>query len=139
VPTVTSLGPFYERRVPCTRLVAIRQQPLEVTQEFLNEYRHRFSAKWWRIEGDNPEPVTTDLGEDGLPDEGWTRKDITAWLKDNGATVGKYATKATLLGMVENVLNPEPAPEPVPEPEEPATVAEEPAEAQPEPTTGDEQ
>ena len=59
--------------------------------------------------------------------------------RSNGATVGKYATKATLLGMVENVLNPEPAPEPVPEPEEPATVAEEPAEAQPESTTGDEQ
>lgn len=119
--------------------MAIRREPLEVTQEFLNEYRHRFSAKWWIIEGDNPEPVTTDLGEDGLPDEGWTRKDITAWLKDNGATVGKYATKGTLLGMVENVLNPEPTPEPVPEPEEPAPVAEEPEEAQPEPTTGDEQ
>ena len=53
-----------------------------------------------------------DEGSDGLPDAGWTKKDITAWLVERGQTVGGYATKSKLLSTVEEVLNPAPAPEP---------------------------
>jgi hypothetical protein len=78
------------------------------------------------VEGD--EGVTVDDG-DGLPDNGWTKKDITAWLKAQGAEVGGYATKSKLLGLVAQTLNP-PAPEPEPVVEEvqeevPAEIPEE--------------
>tara|TARA_R110002051_G_scaffold304196_1_gene373417 strand:+ start:620 stop:892 length:273 start_codon:yes stop_codon:yes gene_type:complete len=67
------------------------------------------------VEGD--EGVTVDGGKDGVPDDGWTKKDIGAWLKVQGIGVGGYATKSKLLGLVEQTLNP-PAPEPEPVVEE---------------------
>tara|TARA_R110002020_G_scaffold15678_1_gene56093 strand:+ start:14614 stop:14886 length:273 start_codon:yes stop_codon:yes gene_type:complete len=67
------------------------------------------------VEGD--EGVTVDGGNDGVPDNGWTKKDIGAWLKAQGVGVGGYATKSKLLGLVEQTLNP-PAPEPEPVVEE---------------------
>lgn len=77
---------------------------MEVSQAWLDENRNRLSPKWWKVDGD--EGVTVDEGADGLPDEGWTKKDIMAWLTGRGESVGGYATKAKLLGLVEKTLNP---------------------------------
>ena len=102
-----------------------RGEVREVSQEWLNKYRHWARQKGPKnliIEGD--EGITADEGNDGLPDSGWTKKDITGWLKDKGVTVTGYATKAKLLDKVKTTLNP-PAPEPVVEEVAPEPVAEE--------------
>ena len=110
----------------------IRGEVVEVSQRWLDSQRHRLYPEYFRIEGDAG--VTVDEGDDGIPDAGWTKKDISAWLKAKGAEFGGYATKAKLLGLVEETLNP-PAPEP-----EPAVVEEPVAEeAVEEPITGDEE
>lgn len=101
-----------------------RGEVREVSQEWLNKYRHWARQKGPKnliIEGD--EGITVDEGGDGLPDSGWTKKDITGWLKDKGVTVTGYATKAKLLDKVKTTLNP-PAPEPVVEEVAPEPVAE---------------
>lgn len=101
-----------------------RGEVREVSQEWLNKYRHWARQKGPKnllIEGD--EGITADEGNDGLPDSGWTKKDITGWLKDKGVTVTGYATKAKLLDKVKTTLNP-PAPEPVVEEVAPEPVAE---------------
>ena len=81
-----------------------------VSQGWLNQERHRLKPNFFRIEGD--EGVTVDAGNDGLPDSGWTKKDIGAWLKGKGETVSGYTTKSKLLDLVKTTLSP-PAPEPV--------------------------
>lgn len=132
MPTITSLGPYHTRTVPgMRRIYAERNVPMEVSQEWLDAYRNQLPPKWWKVEGDAG--ITVDAGDDGIPDSGWTKKDISAWLEERGETVGGYATKSKLLGMVDLILNP-PAPEPVVE--EP--VVEEPVAEETE-TTGDEQ
>ena len=83
----------------------IRGQAVEVTQEWLNEWRHTLPAKHFVIEGD--EGTTVDGGNDGIPDIGWTRKDILKWLTDNGVSKGSgYLTKSAALALVEGHLNP---------------------------------
>ena len=94
----------------------IRGEAVQVSQQWLNEQRHRLRPQFFIITGDEGE--TVDEGDDGIPAAGWTKKDISAWLKAQGVTLGGYATKAKLLGIVEETLNP-PAPEP-----EPAVVEE---------------
>ena len=93
----------------------IRGQPVEVSQEWLDHQRNRLLSQFFRIEGDAG--VTVDAGNDGLPDSGWTKKDIGAWLKGKGEVVSGYTTKSKLLDMVKTTLNP-PAPEPEPVVEE---------------------
>tara|TARA_R100001443_G_scaffold65830_1_gene75016 strand:+ start:381 stop:752 length:372 start_codon:yes stop_codon:yes gene_type:complete len=93
----------------------VRGEPVEVSQEWLNKHRVRMSPETFKIEGD--EGVTVDAGNDGLPDSGWTKKDIGAWLKGKGEVVSGYTTKSKLLDMVKTTLNP-PAPEPEPVVEE---------------------
>lgn len=116
LPTITSLGPYFERAVPgMKRTVCLRGVPFEVTQEWLDQHRTSLTAKYWRIDGDAG--VTVDNGNDGVPDEGWTKKDIVAWMTGQGLEVGGYATKATLLKSVAAFLNPEPVAEPVEEAE----------------------
>ena len=132
MPTVTFLGPLAYRRRLDRSGQWIRGEPVEVSQQWLNQERRRLKPQFFRIEGDAG--VTVDEGDDGIPDAGWIKKDISAWLKAKGVTLGGYATKAKLLGLVEETLNP-PAPEP-----EPATVTEPAAEqAVEEPITGDEE
>ena len=63
------------------------------------------------------EGVTTDEGADGIPDAGWTRKDIIAWLDEKGVEYSGYVTKAAALNLVEEHLNP-PAPTEEPTPTE---------------------
>ena len=102
--------------------MAGRLQPVEVSQDWIAENEWRFARTHWRIEG--MEPKTVDKGNDGLPDSGWTKKDISTWLKEKGTTVTGYATKAKLLDKVKATLNP-PAPKPVVEEVAPEPVAEE--------------
>lgn len=115
MPTVTFLGPMMYRRKSGVSGQWIRGEPVEVSQEWLNKHRVRMSPKTFKIEGD--EGVTVDAGNDGLPDSGWTKKDIGAWLKGKGEVVSGYTTKSKLLDMVKTTLNP-PAPEPEPVVEE---------------------
>jgi hypothetical protein len=85
---------------------------VEVSQEWIDEYAARYTTF-----------VVGSLDDgDGLPDSGWSKKDITAWLAERGSAPVKYATKGALLGLVKGVLNP-----PAPAEEAPAEVtAEEP-------------
>ena len=93
----------------------IRGETVEVNQAWLDEQRHRLRPEFFVINDDAG--VTVDAGNDGLPDSGWTKRDISAWLKGKGEVVSGYNTKSKLLDMVETVLNP-PAPEPEPVVEE---------------------
>jgi hypothetical protein len=103
-----------------------RGEVVEVEQEWLNEWRHTLPASRFLIEGDDG--ITTDAGNDGLPDTGWSRKDILAWLKAQGVPTGAgYLTKTAALKLVEGHLNPTPVEESLSEVE----ASEE--------TTGDEQ
>ena len=105
MPTVTFTGPFYERRRRDTAAPWLRGEVVEVTQEWLNEWRHTLPAKHFVIEGD--EGVTVDGGNDGIPDIGWSRKDILKWLTDNGVSKGSgYLTKSAALALVDEHLNP---------------------------------
>lgn len=121
MPTITPLGPFHEKKVPgMKRKVVPRHKPFEVTQEYLDTHRHLLQTRWWSVEGDAG--VTVDEGQDGIPDQGWNKKDIQAWMREQGLEVSGYATKSKLLEAVAAFLNPEPVTESTPEP----TVAEEP-------------
>ena len=88
----------------------IRGERVEVSQRWLDEHRLRLPPKYFAIHDDAG--VTVDAGNDGIPDSGWTKKDIGAWLKGKGETVSGYTTKSKLLDMVKTTLSP-PAPEPV--------------------------
>ena len=111
MPTITYLGPYMYRRMLGMSGQWVRGEPVQVSQEWLNENSiYRVSTEQFRIEGD--EGVTVDAGNDGLPDSGWTKKDIGAWLKGKGEIVSGYTTKSKLLDMVKTTLSP-PAPEPV--------------------------
>tara|TARA_R100000030_G_scaffold14561_4_gene9594 strand:+ start:1302 stop:1664 length:363 start_codon:yes stop_codon:yes gene_type:complete len=103
-----------------------KKVPVEVTQEWLNTYRQKICTRPWVyiVEGDAEAEVTVDEGADGIPDEGWTKKDISAWLTEKGAEFSGYTTKAKLLALVGQTLNP-PAPEPVVEVEEAEAPVEE--------------
>ena len=122
MPKIVFLGPDTYRRIPGQKEMAGRLQPVEVSQDWIAENEWRFARTHWRIEG--MEPKTVDEGNDGLPDSGWTKKDISTWLKEKGTTVTGYATKAKLLDKVKATLNP-PAPKPVVEEVAPEPVAEE--------------
>jgi len=116
----------------------IRGETVQVSQAWLDEQRHRLRPQFFVINGDAG--VTVDAGNDGIPDSGWTKKDIGAWLKGKGEAVSGYTTKSKLLDMVGTVLNP-PAPEPEPVVEEAPVVEEVPVEEAVEEQiiTGDEQ
>ena len=113
MPTVTYIGSAVWRRRPDNGEYWERRIPVEVSQGWLDRHRVAICTNptAFKVEGDAA--VTTDEGDDGIPDAGWTKKDISAWLKAQGVEFGGYATKAKLLGLVEETLNP-PAPEPEP-------------------------
>ncbi len=92
----------------------IRGESMLVTQEWVDNNRLYLQRKVKSITVQGDEGVTLDAGSDGLPDAGWTKKDIQAWLKDHDAEYSGYATKTKLLSIVEETLNP-PAPEPIAE------------------------
>ena len=84
----------------------IRGQPQEISQEQLDVSRSQLLN--CRIWGDDKglDTGTVDDGNDGIPDMGWTRNDIAAWLKDNAVRTRAGLTKAQLLGRVGEYLNP---------------------------------
>lgn len=109
MPTVKYLGPEPTRRVGGGML--IRGQAIEVTQERLDSIRSQCIN--CEIVGDANVPTetvveetTVDEGNDGVPDNGWTRADIAAWLADEGVTTRAGLTKKQLLAKVEEQLNP---------------------------------
>lgn len=115
MPRLTYVGRSFERRRPDGPTSFRRRETVEVSQEWLNTWRHRLPESQFVIEGD--EGVTTDEGADGIPDAGWTRKDIIAWLDEKGVKYSGYVTKAAALNLVEEHLNP-PAPTEEPTPTE---------------------
>ena len=117
MPTATYLGPWYS--VPnsdSSRPSWMRNRPQTVSTEWLDAWGHRLSPDHFKIEG--YELPTKDDGNDGLPDSGWRKADIMAWLDSQGASAGSgYKTKTTLLSLVGNVLSPPVEEEPVVEAE----------------------
>ena len=104
MPTVTYTGPYFERRRRDSATSWIRGEVVEVSQKWLNEWRHSLPEKHFKIEGD--EGVTVDGGNDGIPDDGWSRKAILKWLTDNEVSKGSgYLTKTAALALVEGHLN----------------------------------
>ena len=84
MPIVTFIGPMAFRRRADMSGQWLRNEPVEVSQKWLDQERRRLSPNYFRIEGDAG--ITVDEGDDGIPDEGWTKKDISAWLKGKGLT-----------------------------------------------------
>lgn len=115
MPTVIFRGPLMYRRRMDIAGEWIRGERVEVSQQWLDEHRLRLPPKYFVFHDDAG--VTVDAGNDGLPDSGWTKKDIGAWLKGKGEAVSGYTTKSKLLDMVKTTLSP-PAPEPEPVVEE---------------------
>ena len=129
MPTVTYIGNYAYRKVPGTKDIWLKRVPTEVSQEWLDTNRTAIctNPEVFVVKGDAKTTAgigfTEDADGDGLPDSGWTKKDITGWLKDKGVSVTGYATKAKLLDKVKAALNP-PAPEPVVEEVAPEPVVE---------------
>lgn len=101
MPTITYMGPFYRIGAVDGPGDAFRGVPREVTQEWLDQWRNWLTAKHWKIEGD-----TVDEGNDGIPDAGWSRKDILSWLQGYDVKMVGYVSKKAALEMVDKVLNP---------------------------------
>ena len=136
MPTVTYLGPTVYRKRPDIKDSWIRKEPVKVSQEWLDTHRVAVCSNptAFLVEGDERAAVTVDAKSDGIPDSGWTKKDISAWLTERGVEYGGYATKAKLLNMGEETLKPM-VEEPVAVPE----PVEEPVEAEQPTITGDEE
>lgn len=103
------LGPYNVRRSPCGRSEDFfRGIPRNVTQAWLDQWRRSLPDSHWLIEGDaGPVSETVDAGNDGVPDSGWTRKDIMNWLTKYDANPSRYATKTQLLVIVNTLMNPD--------------------------------
>jgi hypothetical protein len=99
VPTVTYLGPAYST-VLDGHEPRFRRVPFEVDIEWLNTWRARMDPKSWLIEGDEQAPTIEDV-----PDAGWKRTDILAWLSTNGIEPTGYTTKGRALELVGNYLS----------------------------------
>lgn len=123
VPRVTYTGPFYTRRNPDVYSPDfVRGKPIEVSQGWLDLWRRKLGDNHL-IEGD--EGVHVDIGNDGIPDSGWKKAEIVAWLSGAGVDAGSgYKTKTTLLSLVGSVLSPPVEEEPVATVAEPTVVEE---------------
>ena len=106
MPQIRFNGPsFYGRCADPLAADFTRGEVREVSQDWMNQWRTTIGAPKFSILGDDG--ITIDAGNDGIPDSGWTRKDILAWLAENGVTpTGAYVTKSGLLTLVNGVLNP---------------------------------
>lgn len=133
MPTITYIGATVYRKRPDTKDSWVRKEPVEVSQVWLDQYRVAICSNptAFLVEGDANAEVSVDEGADGIPDAGWVKKDISAWLTERGVELPGYATKSKLLALAEEHLNPA-APEPVAE--EPAVAEEVVAEPEETPT-----
>ena len=139
MPTITYKGPWYTVPNRDNSLPAwIRNKPVEVTTEYLDANLKHFSLDHFTIEG--YEHPTMDALNDGLPDSGWRKADIEAWLAERGSPAkAGYKTKTTLLSLVDSVLNPVAEAEVEAEPEVVEETVEEVAESVEPVETGDEE
>ena len=99
MPTVTYLGPAYSTVLDGVE-PRFRRVPFEVDMEWLNTWRARMDPKSWLIEGDEQAPTI-----EGVPDAGWKRADILAWLSTNGVVPSGYTTKGRALELVADYLS----------------------------------
>jgi len=103
VPSVTYIGRSYETpNVDATHPAFLRGVTREVTQAWMDKYGLRFGDDYI-IEG----WTQSDDDGDGIPDGGWARKDILKWLQTYEIAPRGYATKSTLLELVETVMSPD--------------------------------
>ena len=124
--TVTYLCPQYSRAAFDGR-EWLRRVPREVSNQWIDANSVHLRAECWLIEGaelkDSPsapvevEEVVEVVEEtappasdtDGIPDTEWTRAQIREWLSEKEISVPRtYTTKAKLLSLVEEHLNPTP-------------------------------
>ena len=85
----------------------IRGETREVTTAWLDQWGHRLSKKLFIIRGYEKTVETVDEHNDGIPDNGWSRKDILAWLAKYEIKPSGYATKSKLLELVATVMSPD--------------------------------
>ena len=129
MPTVTYLGPQYSRAAFDGR-EWLRKVPRDVSKSWVEAHANHLQADCWKVEGmEMPSaPVVVKFTEDveevippasdtgGIPDGEWTRAAIRTWLKEQNVTIPKtYTTKAKLLSLVEEHLNPKLAEEQITE------------------------
>ena len=109
MPTITYRGPR-KTGANCGRLGWwVWGEAREVSAEWLEANRAAIDGPEFRIEGHawvTPE-VTVDAGNDGIPDMGWTKGDIMAWMEEEGLTYGSLNTKRKLLDAIDAHLNPQ--------------------------------
>ena len=104
MPTVTYRGKSYSVRcIDPSHPEFIRGESREVTTAGLDQWGHRLGDNF-TIEGYEK---TFDKENDGIPDEGWSRKDILAWLAKYDIKPNGYATKSKLLELVATVMSPD--------------------------------
>ena len=102
--TITYIGKSWSRRNhDATHPDYIRNEKRDVTKAWLDRYYPRMGDDFL-IEGYES---TVDAGNDGVPDDGWSRKDILAWLAKYEITPNGYATKTKLLDLVATVMSPD--------------------------------
>jgi len=111
VPTVTYIGRSHVRRATDANMADWEQnRPVEVTSAWLDRFHPRLDSDNFRVEGwtkEDAEERTVDKGGDGVPDEGWSRKDISKWLAAYDIKPRGYATKTQLLELVDTVMSPD--------------------------------
>ncbi len=112
MPIITYIGRSHTRRATDAKMRDWEQnRPVEVTSAWLDHYSPRLGETDFRIEGWSVDDAelrgTTDKGGDGIPDEGWARKDIAKWLATYDIKPRGYATKTQLLELVETVMGPD--------------------------------
>ena len=104
MPKITYIGRSYETpNVDAKHPAFLRGVTREVTQAWMDKYFLRFGDDYI-IEGYEP---SVDIGDDGIPDSGWSRSDIAKWLSNYDIKPKGYATKTTLLSLVETVMSPD--------------------------------
>ncbi len=111
MPVVTYIGRSHVRRaIDPTMRDWEQNQPVEVTSAWLDRFHPRLDSDNFRIEGwtkAEAEERTVDQGGDGIPDAGWSKKDIGKWLESYNLKPSGYATKSQLLEIVATVMSPD--------------------------------
>jgi hypothetical protein len=104
LPKITYIGRSYETpNVDATHPAFLRGVTREVTQAWMDKYYLRFGDDYIIEDYE----ASIDIGDDGIPDSEWSRADIAKWLSNYDITPKGYATKTTLLSLVETVMSPD--------------------------------
>ena len=107
MPTVVYNGRSYSVRcIDPSHPDFIRGVTREVTTAWLDQWGHRLGGLFI-INGYEKTVEKVDKENDGIPDEGWSRKDILTWLAKYDIKPNGYATKSKLLELVVTVMSPD--------------------------------